>query len=356
MFKEKPGDDTGMQTRVWGPAGWLFLHSIAQNYPWKPTPEQQEYYFLFFKLVGNVLPCRYCRESYQKFIEQGKSRLTLNTMINRKSIVTWLYNIHNRINKKLGIKDKPTLREVWNKYESFRSKCHKTPEKLNKIKKGCLDPMIGLRKRCFIKVEDVDEEGNKFGKKTDKSDRQKILNAMKVLEITDENNVVEIKKKYRELSLIYHPDKINGDEEKFIEICNAYRVLMKLNGTHFGKSKGKSKQIKLVSIKKSTKKDKKLMATFETNGRTKIIHFGASGMSDFTKHHDLVRRNRYIFRHLKDYRTGDPSRAGYLSMFILWNKISLEASISDYRRRLGVYNRTGKFPINITGYKSPGKK
>ena len=80
MLKEKPGDDTGMQTRVWGPAGWLFLHSIAQNYPWKPTPEQQEYYFSFFKLVGNVLPCRYCRESYQKYIEQGTSKLTLNTI------------------------------------------------------------------------------------------------------------------------------------------------------------------------------------------------------------------------------------------------------------------------------------
>ena len=30
-MKKKDGDDTGMQTRVWGPGGWLFLHSIAQN-------------------------------------------------------------------------------------------------------------------------------------------------------------------------------------------------------------------------------------------------------------------------------------------------------------------------------------
>ena len=32
----------GMQTRVWGPAGWVFLHCIAQNYPQSPTPEQKE--------------------------------------------------------------------------------------------------------------------------------------------------------------------------------------------------------------------------------------------------------------------------------------------------------------------------
>lgn len=117
----------------------------------------------------------------------------------------------------------------------------------------------------------------------------------------------------------------------------------------------KKNNIKLVSIKRSTKKDKKLMATFEIGGRKKVVHFGASGMSDFTKNKNIIRRNRYIFRHHKDLNTKDPARAGYLSMFILWNKKSLQASIRDYRRRLGIYNRTGKFPTKITGYKSPSK-
>ena len=98
------------------------------------------------------------------------------------------------------------------------------------------------------------------------------------------------------------------------------------------------------------------MATFETNGRRKVIHFGAAGMSDVTRHKNTNRRNRYIFRHHKDLGTGNPARAGYLSMFVLWNKPTIAGGIRDYRRRLNVYNRTGKFPTNITGYKSPGKK
>ena len=89
------------------------------------------------------------------------------------------------------------------------------------------------------------------------------------------------------------------------------------------------------------------MATFETNGRKKVIHFGAKGMSDFTKHHDTDRRKRYITRHRKDLRTGNPARAGYLSMFVLWNKPTVAGSIRDYKRRLNVYNRTGKFPNKI---------
>ena len=83
----------------------------------------------------------------------------------------------------------------------------------------------------------------------------------------------------------------------------------------------------------------------------KTVHFGAKGMSDFTKHKDKERRERYIKRHLKDLRTGDPTRAGYLSMYVLWNKPTLKASIADYKKRVATYNRTGRFPRGITGSK-----
>ena len=160
-FKEKPGDDTGMQTRVWGPAGWLFLHSVAQNYPWKPTHEQIKNYLIFFKHLGNVLPCRYCRESYQEFVSQKDTLLDENVLKNRYTLVKWLYNIHNKVNNKLGITCKDSLRSVWTKYESFRSKCTKTQPKI----KGCLDPMKGFRKKCVIDIIKVDKDGSSFGKK-----------------------------------------------------------------------------------------------------------------------------------------------------------------------------------------------
>lgn len=338
-FGEKKHDDSGMRTAIWGPTGWIFLHCIAQNYPWRPSQEQQENYYNFFKLTGNVLPCRYCRESYQQFIDEPGTRLSMDTMKNRKSLVTWLYRIHNKVNKKLEVNSRPTLREVWDKYESFRSVCHKTPKKIKK--KGCTVPLNGVRKRCVINFVEEFNFG-KVKKQQLKNTQQEIDNAMSVLGVTENK---EIKRRYLKLAKDYHPDK-GGDAKKFKEINNAYNTLKSAGLTSFGKIKKKS--IKLISIKRSSKSGKKMMATFQTNGRKKIIHFGASGMSDFTRHHDRIRRNRYIFRHLKDYRTGDPSRAGYLSMFVLWNKPSLQASITDYRRRLGVYNRTGKFPTNIS--------
>lgn len=109
--------------------------------------------------------------------------------------------------------------------------------------------------------------------------------------------------------------------------------------------------IRVVKFKKLKGGKKKYEIIFEKNGKNYIRKFGAQGMSDFTIHKDRKRRERYISRHKKDLRTNDPMKPGYLSMYILWNKPTLKASLTDYKRRLSVYNRTGKFPTAISGSK-----
>ena len=109
--------------------------------------------------------------------------------------------------------------------------------------------------------------------------------------------------------------------------------------------------IKVKSIKKLKTGKKKYVITFIKNGKEYKRRFGSLGMSDYTKHKDKDRRNRYISRHKKDLRTNDPMRAGYLSMYILWNKPSFKSSLADYKRRLKIYNKTGKFPRVIKGSK-----
>lgn len=113
-------------------------------------------------------------------------------------------------------------------------------------------------------------------------------------------------------------------------------------------------KIKLLSVKPLKSSKKKYVAEFEITikdgkKRKKSTKFGAKGMSDYTIHKDTERRNRYIKRHTKDLRTNDPTRAGFLSMYILWNKKSYKSSLADYKRRLNTYNKTGKFPKSISG-------
>jgi len=93
--------------------------------------------------------------------------------------------------------------------------------------------------------------------------------------------------------------------------------------------------MKLLSVTPSTKADKKLMAKFETDtGRTKTVHFGAKGMDDYTKTHDKEQRTRYRTRHAKDLTTRDPTKAGFLSYYILWgDSTNLQQNISSYKSR-----------------------
>ncbi len=99
------------------------------------------------------------------------------------------------------------------------------------------------------------------------------------------------------------------------------------------KGRGSFKKLSLISIKKSPKKDKKYVASFCKNGRIKQTHFGAKGMSDYTKHKDKQRKSRYIQRHKSRENWRDPTSAGALSRYILWGKPSFRASVSDYKRR-----------------------
>jgi hypothetical protein len=96
--------------------------------------------------------------------------------------------------------------------------------------------------------------------------------------------------------------------------------------------------MKLLYIKKSTKPDKKLMAVFEgKNGRMRTTHFGASGMDDYTKTHDKDQRSRYRERHSKDLETNDPTKAGYLSYYILWgDSTSIAANTTAYKNKFNL--------------------
>jgi len=93
-----------------------------------------------------------------------------------------------------------------------------------------------------------------------------------------------------------------------------------------------------VEIKKSPILTKKYVAIFydEDGKKVKTTHFGFSGMSDMTQHHDIFRKNRYIDRHKNRENWNDYMSAGALSRWVLWNKPSLRASIADYKSKFNL--------------------
>ena len=91
----------------------------------------------------------------------------------------------------------------------------------------------------------------------------------------------------------------------------------------------------LVKLQRSSKPEKKWMVTFDRErGRKKTVHFGQASASDFPTHKDVQRRDRYLERHREreDWGAGGVETAGWWSRWLLWNRKSIAASLTDIRK------------------------
>ena len=164
----------GMMTKVWGPAGWLFLHSITFGYPEVIDERNDDHVHRrksmnnFFENISGVLPCCLCRQSFTEFIQKFPIGPHLNK---RVDLVRWLYKMHNLVNNKLGVPkcDIPSFKDFVLFYEEFRAGCHPTTEKekLDRKNKGCNHAKKGYRrKRCVMTIVDNDKITCDFCKET----------------------------------------------------------------------------------------------------------------------------------------------------------------------------------------------
>lgn len=92
--------------------------------------------------------------------------------------------------------------------------------------------------------------------------------------------------------------------------------------------------MKLQSLRLANDNIHKYVATIRLDdGGTRIVRFGAAGMSDFTKHKDEERKRRYLERHKARENWEDPLTAGFWSRWLLWNKPTIRESLADLKTR-----------------------
>ena len=72
----------------------------------------------------------------------------------------------------------------------------------------------------------------------------------------------------------------------------------------------------------------------------KTVSFGQKGASDYTKHKDKERKERYIDRHKKneDWGVSGVKTAGFWSRHILWAKPTLKESVDDINKKFKSLN------------------
>ena len=93
-----------MNTKMWGPPGWKFLHTVTFNYPLSIDPMDKEQKQLskdikeMFENLQQTLPCKYCRVSFRKFMKELPIEPFLGC---GKALTYWFYCMHNKVNCKL---------------------------------------------------------------------------------------------------------------------------------------------------------------------------------------------------------------------------------------------------------------
>ena len=84
---------------IWGPYGWKFMHYVSLGYPESPSENDKRNYKDFFTSLQDILPCEKCQVNYKQNIYDHPIDKALDS---RDSLVKWVIDIHNRVNKELG--------------------------------------------------------------------------------------------------------------------------------------------------------------------------------------------------------------------------------------------------------------
>jgi len=104
----------GADIRIWGPAGWEFMHACSFAYDIRPSNTARKQFYTFFKSIGYVLPCAECRNHYTKIFNSLTPHKEYSEIFDSQdTLARAIVHIHNQVNYR---NNKPIL-----KYECIRS-------------------------------------------------------------------------------------------------------------------------------------------------------------------------------------------------------------------------------------------
>ena len=86
-----------MRPSVWGPIFWHTMHIISLGYPEEPDEKTRQAASSFYQSLSLLIPCPICRTHYTQHLQQ-----TPPTTESRKSLVEWVWKIHNKVNHDIG--------------------------------------------------------------------------------------------------------------------------------------------------------------------------------------------------------------------------------------------------------------
>ena len=97
-------------TAVWGPLGWMTLHSVATSYPETPTQSERELMYSWLDMFRDTITCPHCRDHFTAMLQTYRS--SFPSMLNsRQDFSVFTFRAHNAVNRRLKKPIQGTLEE-----------------------------------------------------------------------------------------------------------------------------------------------------------------------------------------------------------------------------------------------------
>lgn len=88
-------------TAVWGPLGWMTLHSVASIYPESPTSSERDLMYSFLDMFRDTITCVHCRDHFTSMLENYR-KVFPGMLQSRHEFVMFSFRAHNAVNRRLN--------------------------------------------------------------------------------------------------------------------------------------------------------------------------------------------------------------------------------------------------------------
>lgn len=87
-------------TAVWGPLGWMTLHSVATSYPEQPTAGERDLMHMWLDMFRDTITCPTCQGHFSSMLATYRQTFP-NMLASRQNFAIFSFRAHNAVNRRL---------------------------------------------------------------------------------------------------------------------------------------------------------------------------------------------------------------------------------------------------------------
>ena len=90
-----------IMTAIWGPLGWMTLHSVSTLYPERPTPSEKSLLTSWLDMFRDTITCVHCKSHFTTMLQNYRMRFP-NMLNSRQDFAMFAFRAHNAVNARLS--------------------------------------------------------------------------------------------------------------------------------------------------------------------------------------------------------------------------------------------------------------